>query len=1022
MSYLANAYSLKSRLVLLKTLCSSKLPKSAETFATQVEPKNAMHFFKCMESACDFTTNDSDLFLGHLSGHRGTSFMCCYCRKVVHEDVQLVQHMVAHHNDRTFQCALCFFRSRTKAHLIVHSRTVHKTDTVHGYLCKRVAEIPAKDWPADIASKSYVCTVDESCKLSCLSTDTFLKHLRKKHPNASRLVCHKCMSPGKHPKGLVSHYRRVHNFKFYQCAYCSVGSDDEWVLMAHVSQAHSDYRFKIIIRTTGPPPWFKQVSTIMRESMLVAPPGSGGTQQPHAELTVKEEPLWDPPAHLVDQPGDSFVSAQETFSYIPACYICSVEDCAYSSNSAATFLGHIHEEHKSVEEFSCPCCSFLPQASSRELFVHLVDSHTALLHCPYRSCVFLGDSRKTVDDHIISVHQTYDDEPEYPDESTPDCNNVPQEASSSVQFPVGTEYPIVKHEKVEQQERENVDIVPWQTTAGDDAAPGPWLSEAELGRIAEEILRGQTVGAVALAEPMQQDDNVPEAPPPLPATIHERYACKVCRQSETEALEYFRHMSLHHGVKFFCGHCDGCYKVRRHLRAHHLRFHPREEVSFKTLQGNTLMDVPLRMTSAQQQGVANRKKKGRNGAAQEDRVPKDASTAVGTLRTTQGKKRPSTELGSERPMKRRAAKTLLSNVKHETAEEGPLPTGVEELPKQVGTDGINVGAATMCSGAGNRPGGSKRRKGKLASPRCLNTGNQSSEMPRSPQGPASKTFHNVSCRETPRSAVKAKSKKKPSTRCNVGNKRYAPPWGIVSYECIYCDKSYKLLKWALRHQKAAHPGDPSTVKVLEASTFGNSTAETQSLGQLLTQDIESSALPSLASEDKALVPSLIRNEDKIAESAAGAEDKVLVPSLIRNEDKIAESAAGAKDKVLVPSLIRNEDKIAESAAGAEDKLLVPSLIRNRDKVSEPAAGCTETDDSVLWHNENESTPGQAYAIISPDHSDDEAQQKGSSSHGVKANPLPTDIFVYMHREGVKIAYSQLATVMDMQPVVLLTRF
>ncbi|XP_064461356.1 uncharacterized protein LOC135371216 isoform X2 [Ornithodoros turicata] len=1005
MSSLENVHSLQHKLMLLDLLSSAKLSKGLQTFATQIEPKNVVHFFKCMESSCDFTTDDSDLFLIHLSAHWENSFVCIYCREAIGTDVQLVQHMITDHNDRIFQCAFCFYRSRAKPHLVVHSMCVHKNDTVCGYLCKKVVEMPLKDRPANTADKEYVCTLG-SCELRCLSSDNFLKHLYEGHPNATCFVCHKCGCQCTNPEGLLSHYAKVHGFKAYQCLYCSAGSNDEWEVMEHISQAHADYPFKLLIRSSHPPVWFKQVNTMVKESKLVPFPEGSCAQRVQDQVCAKSEPFRDTPPESKPRIGSELnnpvVNMQGSLPFVPTCFVCSVENCAYSSSCPTTFLNHIKEDHTSVSEFSCPCCTVLRQTSLSEFYVHLIDNHTTLLRCLYKNCSFVGHSREAVDDHVISVHQQYDDVTEDPEEPKSESHNVPVEESSGMELPVLAEDCSIKCERLqgkeveqtcEQQESESRDASPGPTV-GPGTVPEKWLSDAELRAIAEresalqaakeEVSVEPTVAATP-AETVEPEDNVPEPLLPLPEESEEKYVCGFCCQSQMEALEYFRHMSHGHGVKYFCGHCDRCYKVHRQLITHHFRFHATEEMSFKTFQDNTLMSVPQKVISMWQQDISNQTKKNTNGIAQGEKVSKDVMKPAYEFPekscTSHNKK------GENYVSKKQKSNTVPklpavdASLQCETAKGDGEESQrhIEEEAPSKRKAATNVHGVTMSKSAGNTPKGSKKRKDKLASPQGSKIKSKVPNENKSPRAPK-----NIS----PRLASQAKAPKKASpkdTEQNVPGDNLVPqrnesigreqlvqrgspaahnstntldvsPRSAFVHRCVYCSKSYKVLKWALRHQKAAHPDKPSMCKLIEPSKLESDSteprhAEKETSEQLMSRNVQSSMGP-------------------------------------------------------------RSTKNGGGTLASEKEVVMISLVDDDDDYDDPPR-----------HSEKKKT-WRRICVISSDSEEEEesSEPEGFSYYGVKASPLPMDkVFVYVHNGGVKIAYSQLATVMKLQPIVLLKR-
>ncbi|KAL1428660.1 hypothetical protein MTO96_003010 [Rhipicephalus appendiculatus] len=134
MSSLENVQSLQNKLFMLNLLTASQLSKSLSAFTSQLEPQNVVRFFKCMESSCDFCTDEEDKFKDHLRAHVDPPH-CTYCNELAANERLLVEHMLAEHGSCRFQCALCFYRSQTVTHMRVHGIMVHNSKAVFWYAC-----------------------------------------------------------------------------------------------------------------------------------------------------------------------------------------------------------------------------------------------------------------------------------------------------------------------------------------------------------------------------------------------------------------------------------------------------------------------------------------------------------------------------------------------------------------------------------------------------------------------------------------------------------------------------------------------------------------------------------------------------------------------------------------------------------------------------------------------------------------------------------------------------------------------
>ncbi|KAG0437003.1 hypothetical protein HPB47_017656 [Ixodes persulcatus] len=131
MSSLDIVQSLQTKQLMLDLLTTSKLPKTLAAFSRQLEPVKIIHFFKCMESLCDYSTDDGDLFLAHLAVHPERTFSCSYCGKLILRNVpweDLCLHIVDAHTELA-RCPYkrCIFVSKTQWAIDDHIMHVHQS-------------------------------------------------------------------------------------------------------------------------------------------------------------------------------------------------------------------------------------------------------------------------------------------------------------------------------------------------------------------------------------------------------------------------------------------------------------------------------------------------------------------------------------------------------------------------------------------------------------------------------------------------------------------------------------------------------------------------------------------------------------------------------------------------------------------------------------------------------------------------------------------------------------------------------
>lgn len=800
MSHLENVQSLQNKLLLLNLLTASQLSKTLSAFASQLEPHSIVRFFKCMESSCDFCTDEEGSFLHHLATHQDPIVQCTYCN-VATGDADLVRHMVSTHGSSSLQCALCFYRSRTVTHMRVHGLIVHKSKTFFWYACQ--ARRP--DEPRLVcASKShiecYACTGD--CTFKTLCMERFLKHLLKDHAGHQKLVCHICSETIDMPGALIGHYLHVHGLYAVHCLYCPFGSQNDWEVVVHVARCHPDNPFKIFCRSERMPQSFKALKDLGKENIGEGIPaaiatsvvsqckieGRQGFQETKVALfpNVKSEPVQDYPSEEVQAIGSA---PSQVFEISETLCMCGI-----SFYDVAVLMQHMTDRHSLQSSFSCLKCPLLKDGSLGDFFAHLVDEHTAWFRCCYKGCFFLSGSQQAVDDHVIQVHQHFD---------------FPQDEDAS---------------PTEQEE----------TCALD----------GDVENTKSNVVMKYNVGPSDSTEQSVSDSEDQQ----LVIDIPQHYTCSLCCQSDMEALDYFRHMSLGHGVKFFCGYCDRGYKNRKQMMLHHNRCHEDLQFSVKSFERNSLRDVAsLVLSEWESEFEYDAKDKSPSEApasSAAETVADDSVSEVTEMPVVATKSRVShfAALPS-------SVKTSIPGVapKWPPKDATPITSDVAlKLPPKDATqitsesvscrkkallDSMNISEAIPL---GKRPVTSNKQKVCHVNPNSNSLARQETVLNKTPQinkaNPNSTASVSYPCDQSKTVDPHTRDCAPPCENVYpiekpvaVGIPKACQPakQGKVMFYCGHCLKGYKLFKCLLKHQESVHPTLPQSVKRVDLTEQDN---------------------------------------------------------------------------------------------------------------------------------------------------------------------------------------------------------
>ncbi|XP_050022714.1 uncharacterized protein [Dermacentor andersoni] len=535
MSSLENVQSLQDKLLMLNLLTTSQLSKSLSAFASQLDPQNVVRFFKCMESSCDFCTDKEDNFKDHLRVHVDLAH-CTYCNEVAVNEQQLVEHMVTEHGSCRFQCALCFYRSQTVTHMRVHGIMVHSSKAVFWYMCKEKAPLnPKLAGHEKDHIGGYMC---KDCSFKSHCTERFFEHLAVIHSGFFTIPCHVCSAQMDSPNSLIDHYTEMHNIHAFHCLYCDFGSQFDWDVIVHVTMCHPAKPFKIFCRGKELPPSFRTLKDLERSNINDGIPASFSSLSPPHSL--KDE--WQQSAQDKKPNLDLDVDVK-----VPV------------KNDVLRKYGNTGKDGlKSVfamSETKCKCSAIFNDVAM--FFQHLTEKHV-LEHrfdCP--KCVHLKCA--SVDDlfaHFVDLHTAF----------LRCCYKSCVFLGESQQ---GIDDHVI-------QVHQHFDLPQEEATEADHEETYP-----------------HTGSGIACPDSLECTEKKDEH-------LLERgvvYTCSLCCQTEMEPLDYFRHMSLGHGIKFFCGHCKKGYKLWKQMMMHHSRCHSELELSVKSFERNKVKDVTSELQS-----------------------------------------------------------------------------------------------------------------------------------------------------------------------------------------------------------------------------------------------------------------------------------------------------------------------------------------------------------------------------------------------------------------------------------------
>ncbi|XP_035786763.1 uncharacterized protein LOC118463916 isoform X2 [Anopheles albimanus] len=238
--------------------------KMALFYGSMMKTESLVAFYKCMDHACDFSTQNDKAMEQHLLYHDFSKsykseimqwLECCYCAFFANNPKELVEHLQSVHGDCGYQCNRCFYRSREASALAVHQSLFHSDAEEQRnrilQCTKRVKNYNSSD--QGLIIRNMVKTVPLLVCNACPSGKFYGLLSFKDHIESHTFdftTCNFCREfCGK--MEFINHLQSIHGIYLFQCVYCQFGTYNSSWIEQHVSVHHPESIFCYHVRNAS---------------------------------------------------------------------------------------------------------------------------------------------------------------------------------------------------------------------------------------------------------------------------------------------------------------------------------------------------------------------------------------------------------------------------------------------------------------------------------------------------------------------------------------------------------------------------------------------------------------------------------------------------------------------------------------------------------------------------------------------------------------------------------------------------
>ncbi|XP_036142229.1 uncharacterized protein LOC105830364 isoform X2 [Monomorium pharaonis] len=232
--------------------------KSADAYALMLTKPKLSHFYKCMDTNCDFTTDVETEYANHYLKHyieasKAVSATprdyekCAYCYASWSDWLAMKIHLWEKHSHCRYQCGYCFYRAVVPSYVQQHQMTCHPGTVYYSLVGKVIKPVPKQE---NINRSEYVqpfiCKFD--CEKIFYIPEAFITHLKTKHSFSMFYKCHLCHTSHRTIELLMAHYKS-HEYCKYQCLYCLFGRNTLNEMHQHLSAFHCNRLPQVLERS-----------------------------------------------------------------------------------------------------------------------------------------------------------------------------------------------------------------------------------------------------------------------------------------------------------------------------------------------------------------------------------------------------------------------------------------------------------------------------------------------------------------------------------------------------------------------------------------------------------------------------------------------------------------------------------------------------------------------------------------------------------------------------------------------------